>query len=95
MKIEVLDDICCPRCGGGLDGEFSEVVDGDVINGELKCKLCGELYPIIRGIPRMSLKVRMNLSERLSRTLYNIYAPFYDRVEACLLYTSPSPRDRG
>ena len=79
-----MDDICCPRCGGEFDGEFSEIVGDDVISGELKCKLCGEIYPIIRGIPRMSLKVRMNLSETLSRTLYNIYAPFYDRVEAWL-----------
>ena len=54
-----MDDICCPRCGGEFDGEFSEIVDDDVISGELKCKLCGEIYPIIRGIPRMSLKVRM------------------------------------
>ena len=82
MRIRVLEDICCPRCGGELDGEFDRIVDEFVISGELRCARCGEAYPIIRGIPRMSFKVRMNVSERLWRILYNIYAPFYDRVEA-------------
>lgn len=50
MKKKLLEILVCPSCKGALAA--SEIVDGEIEDGELRCEKCGEKYPVINGIPR-------------------------------------------
>ena len=52
MKEGLLDILCCPDCGGDLNLLKAKITAIDIEEGELRCKSCGNAYPIIRSIPR-------------------------------------------
>jgi SAM-dependent methyltransferase len=51
MRRNLLALICCPACQGKLEVVKGEEQDGEIFNGELQCRRCQELYPILRGMP--------------------------------------------
>jgi len=59
-------------------------MEDEILKGKLRCQSCRLNYLIIDGIPRMKPDVKLEFSENLWRILYNLYAPFYDRVEGWL-----------
>ena len=52
MKLSALDVIVCPACKAELMLHTTLKEGAEVIEGDLKCSQCGELYPITRGVPR-------------------------------------------
>lgn len=51
MRQELLEYLCCPKCGGGLDLSARHY-DGDHVDeGKLVCQKCESSYPIEAGIP--------------------------------------------
>ena len=53
MKKDLMENLACPVCKGGLELR-SESEDGDdVISGALFCAACDELYPIEDSIPNL------------------------------------------
>jgi SAM-dependent methyltransferase len=53
MNARLLDWLQCPACAGRFETEaFKTAAQGDVDEGLLRCT-CGQLYPIVRGIPRI------------------------------------------
>ena len=64
MRPRLLDLLCCPACGSGLQAEAFEEKTGRIINGLLSC-VCGQWFPIINSIPRLLLhNLRAQLVER-------------------------------
>src|SRR5690606_34464075 len=54
MKQRALELLACPACGGVL-AVTPAVQDGiEIMEGELHCDACGELFPIRGGIPRFA-----------------------------------------
>lgn len=52
MKRELLNDICCPACGGSLLLDQREVLPDDhIVEGALRCAHCSKEFPIYKGIP--------------------------------------------
>jgi|Deesub1362B_J571_1020462.scaffolds.fasta_scaffold00110_66 uncharacterized protein YbaR (Trm112 family) len=56
MKRETLDILACPECRGDLELRVKEESDEEILEGELICKNCGEIYPIRDGIPDLRPK---------------------------------------
>ena len=52
MKKFLLDILVCPKCGGTLDVETTEVTGDEIVEGELTCAGCRDVYPIRRSIGR-------------------------------------------
>ncbi len=53
MKKALLDLLICPRClpeEHGLQETMAEADNEDIIEGTLKCKECGAMYPIQQGL---------------------------------------------
>ena len=46
MKRDLMEILACPLCKGDLDLEVFEEKDGEILDGRLRCKGCGEVYPI-------------------------------------------------
>lgn len=53
MKESLLDIICCPLDKHDLELESEERDDGEILEGQLVCTECGEVYPIEDGIPNL------------------------------------------
>jgi 2-polyprenyl-3-methyl-5-hydroxy-6-metoxy-1,4-benzoquinol methylase/uncharacterized protein YbaR (Trm112 family) len=53
MRLSLLPLLACPKCRAELAcAARQSAADGDVTEGELRCRGCGAAYPIVRGIPR-------------------------------------------
>lgn len=53
MRLELMDYIICPACGGDLTLESFEEKGSEVEEGLLSCKDCSGSFPVILGIPRL------------------------------------------
>jgi uncharacterized protein YbaR (Trm112 family) len=54
MRLRVLEFLCCPACKRGELGLSVFHEEGDhVIDGALRCDLCGRVYLVVGGVPRM------------------------------------------
>lgn len=55
MKEDLMEIICCPLDKHELEltVEERDADDEEVIEGELVCTECGEIYPIEEGIPNL------------------------------------------
>ena len=53
MKRDLLDILCCPLDKHDLELEVTEEDDTEVLEGELVCTECDEVYPIEDGIPNL------------------------------------------
>ena len=56
MKRSTLDILCCPVCKADLDLEVTARETGEdgeevILEGTLRCRQCGVIYPITEGIP--------------------------------------------
>ncbi|MFY9645502.1 MAG: methyltransferase domain-containing protein [Terriglobales bacterium] len=52
MKQRLLSYIACTQCGTGFDVEVEHEVNGEILEGSLRCRGCQSSFPVIRGIPR-------------------------------------------
>lgn len=53
MRTKLLELLACPECQGTLGCHATLAADdGEVLEGELRCQTCSEVYPVTRGIPR-------------------------------------------
>lgn len=76
MREILLDYIACPECNGDLEGRF-ETWDGEeAMDGVLGCTGCGEEYPLVRGVPRMNVK--MSGLENVARTFGYEWRSFHE-----------------
>ncbi len=48
-----MEILVCPLCKGELELKVDKERDGEIIEGRLTCRSCGERYPIEDGIPNM------------------------------------------
>jgi uncharacterized protein YbaR (Trm112 family) len=70
MRNEFLEYIVCPACKGELDlKDYEKTTTGSISDGYLKCKYCGNDYPIIRGIPRLLL-TKLSEFNKVSQTVW-------------------------
>jgi uncharacterized protein YbaR (Trm112 family) len=53
MKRDLMDILCCPLDKNDLELEVTEDGDEEVLEGQLVCTECGEVYPIEDGIPNL------------------------------------------
>ncbi|KAA5546284.1 methyltransferase domain-containing protein [Roseiconus nitratireducens] len=51
MKTDLIDLLVCPDCESPLRCESDSTIDGEILNGQLRCNN-GHGFPISRGIPR-------------------------------------------
>ena len=56
MRVELLEFLVCPRCQNDLNllPEYTGSEE-DVIEGELECKNCSQIFLIENGIPNLLL----------------------------------------
>ena len=54
MRPSLLEYLICPPCGTGLDLISRESHGDQIMEGGLRCGLCGKEYPIVRGVPRFA-----------------------------------------
>jgi len=52
MKQTALRFLACPACRADLTLEPRQTEELEVIEGQLRCTLCAQVYPIHRGVPR-------------------------------------------
>jgi len=52
-----------------------------VVEGELRCSVCGKTYLLKNGLPNFIVKPCLRLSNKIQKFFYNIYAPLYDSLE--------------
>lgn len=84
MRLEALKFIRCPACKGPLRLTAKRAVRGEVLDGYLSCLGCGLKFGIHNGLPSLLAPGCLRAANWLSRLLYDVYAPFYDRLEARL-----------
>jgi uncharacterized protein YbaR (Trm112 family) len=53
VKESLMEIVCCPMDKHDLELEVTEREDEEIIEGELVCSECGEVYPIEDGIPNL------------------------------------------
>jgi uncharacterized protein YbaR (Trm112 family) len=53
MKRDLMDILCCPLDKHDLELEVTEENEEEVLEGQLVCSECGEVYPIEDGIPNL------------------------------------------
>jgi uncharacterized protein YbaR (Trm112 family)/SAM-dependent methyltransferase len=53
MHVALLAYLNCPLCHSSLDLTIENQVDAHIESGQLRCRGCGQLYPIVNGIPNM------------------------------------------
>src|SRR3954464_13887796 len=57
MQLSLLEYIRCPECEGALE-LTTEIEDGpEIVQGSLMCKGCSARYPVVRGVPRMNVRM--------------------------------------
>ena len=55
MKRKLLDYLRCPSCAGAIFlASVSRVEGADIIEGQLACEACKNIFPIVRGVPRFA-----------------------------------------
>ncbi|MHA1606428.1 MAG: Trm112 family protein [Candidatus Freyarchaeota archaeon] len=76
MRRCALSYLACPRCEGELNLiDFNEH-EGEVVSGVISCGRYGRTYVIRNGLPDLTVRERLTVSNRISTLAYNIYAPF-------------------
>ena len=88
------------HCMEDIDKEFvNKVKDGDIMVGgaNFGCGSSREHAPIAIKASGISCVIAKDFARIFYRNAINIGLPILECAEAsdCLLYTSPSPRDRG
>jgi ubiquinone/menaquinone biosynthesis C-methylase UbiE/uncharacterized protein YbaR (Trm112 family) len=65
MRREILNIMSCPECGCDLTLSERHVDNGEVIDGNLDCEICGHSFTLSGGVPRMivDLADRKDLAE--------------------------------
>ena len=53
MRTELLEILVCPLCKAELALSVVTEASGEIVEGSLTCKGCGETYPVEDGIPNM------------------------------------------
>ncbi len=53
MQAELMEILVCPMCHGELELDVTSEAEGEIMEGSLTCKKCGERYPIEDGIPNL------------------------------------------
>ena len=53
MKIQLMEILVCPMCRSRLELEVTEQDGEEIVEGDLTCVECGEIYPITNTIPNM------------------------------------------
>lgn len=51
--MELMEILVCPMCRSSLDLEVTQQDGEEIIEGDLTCAECGEIYPITNTIPNM------------------------------------------
>ena len=52
MKPTLLKILICPKCGGTFRIRNEKLRDKEVESGQLACRKCQQIYPIINSVPR-------------------------------------------
>ena len=53
MKRDLMDILCCPLDKHELELSVDEEDSDEILEGTLTCTECGEVYPIVDGIPNL------------------------------------------
>lgn len=55
MRTETIQKLCCPFDRSDLElTTIIKNIDGNVIEGYLRCDTCSRMYPIVKGVPIMN-----------------------------------------
>jgi ubiquinone/menaquinone biosynthesis C-methylase UbiE/uncharacterized protein YbaR (Trm112 family) len=73
MKNDLLEILACPCCSeASLDLRVFNQDRNEIVSGELRCPVCGEIYLIQEGIPRMVPRASGNSSENKNLKHYQV-----------------------
>ena len=53
MKLELMDILACPICKGPLNLNVTKEVDGEIVEGNLRCVTCNANYLVEDTIPNL------------------------------------------
>ncbi len=53
MRMDLMEILVCPMCKGSLDLSVTAQDGDEIVAGSLRCRECGEVYPIEDTIPNM------------------------------------------
>lgn len=53
MKIQLMEILVCPMCRSSLELKVTQQDGEEIVEGDLTCIECGEIYPITNTIPNM------------------------------------------
>ncbi len=85
MEQTLIEYVACPDCGADVEAHVEVREGSEVMSGELRCMGCGNVYPIVRGVPRMN-RVLSGL-ENVARTFgYEWKAHHEGRLERGTLF---------
>jgi ubiquinone/menaquinone biosynthesis C-methylase UbiE len=64
MNKKLINILCCPDCKENLSLKIHKVnqKDGEILEGKLICQ-CGRKYPIIKGVPVMTLELKRDMEK--------------------------------
>lgn len=68
MKEKLLSYLVCPTCKGSLDLSVSQVDQGEIIEGALRCRNCAASFPISSGVPRFADLSKIEDDKRATAT---------------------------
>ena len=51
--MQLMEILVCPMCRSSLELKVTLQDDDEIVEGELTCAKCGEIYPITDTIPNM------------------------------------------
>ena len=51
--MELMEILVCPMCRSSLELEVTQQEGEEIVEGDLTCAECGEIYPITNTIPNM------------------------------------------
>lgn len=67
MRIELLQQLACPGCGGGLTLLGHGGTTGEIDEGTVRCEACSSEFPLRGGIARFVTAIDSDISRRTRR----------------------------
>jgi ubiquinone/menaquinone biosynthesis C-methylase UbiE len=79
MRLQSIEYICCPACGGEFELNIKEKIEAEVVQGVLECRQCKRCFNITDGFPNLIFPESLGESDLRSQIWHDKHAERYDR----------------
>ena len=79
MRLQSMDDICCPACNGGFQLTIKKRIEAEVVEGVLECRECKRCSKITAGLPNLNFPESLEESDLRNQIFHDQHAQRYDR----------------